>query len=412
LFEKNQWMGGHAHTVDVRVEGVSCAIDTGFLVYNERTYPNFVRMLDSLGVSTVGTDMSFSVSVPDGKRKVEWAGTNLNAVFAQRGNLISPRFIRMLADIGRFNSDATWFAEHGASSPETLGEFLERGGYSRALRDWYLLPMAGAIWSCPPQQMLAFPMHTFARFCHNHALLQVNNRPKWRTVSGGARHYVRRIIEMAAPSIRSAAHRVERLTGGGVQITDTDGRSERFDAVVLACHPDEALHMMVDATPEEKAVLGQIKYQPNQAVLHVDATLLPRSRRAWAAWNYVASNEGSPDGSTGRRFSVNVSRVSVNYLINKLQPLPVKTPVVLSLNPIQPIANNSVLGTFEYAHPVLDGSAIEAQKRLHVIQGCRSTWFAGAWTGYGFHEDGLKSGLAAAACVLRALTLQRDLVNV
>jgi predicted NAD/FAD-binding protein len=396
LFEKDAWLGGHAHTVDITVEGVHCPVDTGFLVYNERTYPMLTHLFEELGVGSVGTEMSFSVSVPMQGRMLEWAGTDLNALFAQRRNLVSSRFLRMLGDIQRFNKEATWCAEHGTQSDETLGEFLERGAYSDALRDCYLLPMAGAIWSCPTQQMLEFPMHTFARFCHNHALLQIMDRPTWRTVAGGSRNYVKRIIERVAPTLRPAAARVERIDNA-VRITAEDGRAETFDAVIMASHADQSLAMLGDASAKEREVLGRFRFQPNHAVLHTDVSVLPVSRRAWAAWNYV---------SVGGRAD---ARVSVNYLINKLQPLPFNAPVILSLNPTQLIDPATVLGEFEYAHPVLDNAAIRGQQELARIQGEGGTWFAGAWTGYGFHEDGLRSGAAAAGDLVRALAMRMAL---
>jgi uncharacterized protein len=385
LFEANGYFGGHTHTVDVTLDGMTHGVDTGFLVFNHRTYPNLVALLDELGVPTTATEMSFSVALAD--RKLEWAGRNLNTIFSQRRNLLRPAFLRMLADILRFNRTATALATAGRDCllAEPVGRFLQREHFSAAFRDWYLLPMIGAIWSCSTAQMMAFPIGTLIRFCHNHGLLQVNDRPQWRTVAGGAREYVKRML----PSISDArvgepVSSVSR-TEAGVKIGSGRG-VEGFDHVVLACHSDQALQLLSDASPDEHAVLAAIGYAPNRAVLHTDASLLP-AERAWSAWNYE-SRTGEPGHEP---------RLCVHYLINKLQPLPFDTPVIVSLNPIREPRADQVIREFAYSHPVFDQAAIDAQRALPSLQGQRNTWFAGAWTGYGFHEDGLRSGLEAAA---------------
>jgi uncharacterized protein len=385
LFEANGYFGGHTHTVDVTLDGITHGVDTGFLVFNHRTYPNLVALFDELGVPTTATDMSFSVALAD--RKLEWAGRNLNTVFSQRRNLLRPAFLRMLADILRFNRTATALATAGRDSllAEPVGRFLRREHFSAAFRDWYLLPMIGAIWSCSTAQMMAFPIGTLIRFCHNHGLLQVNDRPPWRTVTGGAREYVKRML----PSISDARVGEPVLsvsrTRAGVEIGSGRG-VEGFDHVVLACHSDQALQLLADASPDEHAVLAAIGYAPNRAVLHTDASLLP-AERAWSAWNYE-----SRTGEPGRE-----PRLCVHYLIDKLQPLPFDTPVIVSLNPIREPRADHVIREFAYSHPVFDQAAIDAQRALPSLQGQRNTWFAGAWTGYGFHEDGLRSGFEAAA---------------
>ena len=383
LYEAADYLGGHSHTVDVAVDGLTHPVDTGFLVFNHRTYPRLLRLFAELDVPTAKSEMSFSVSLGG---VLEWSGTSLASVFAQPANLLRPRFIGMLRDILRFNR-AAGSAAQGEDSGIALGEYLDAHGYGRAFRDWYLLPMAGAIWSCPTRTMLAYPFVTFARFCFNHGLLQVSDRPQWYTVAGGSREYVRRIAaRLDDVRLQSPVLRVRRTTAGVLLRTPTG--EERFDRVVLACHSDQALAMIDAPTAAEQAVLGAVRYQPNVAWLHTDLALMPKRRRVWAAWNYLSS---APDSSGD-----SAHPVAVSYLLNKLQPLPFRTPVVLTLNPAKPPDAARVLAKFDYAHPVFDAAAIAAQGRLPDIQGADRLWFAGAWAGYGFHEDGLKAGLAAA----------------
>jgi predicted NAD/FAD-binding protein len=374
LFEAEPRLGGHAHTVDVTLDGVTQPVDTGFLVYNRTTYPNLARLFAELGIPAAPSEMSFSVSLES--PAIEWAGTSLDTVFAQRSNLLRPSFLRMLRDVLRFNREAP--ADSGAA---TLGEFLARGAYSSEFRDWYLLPMAAAIWSCPTRAMLDYPFASFARFFRNHGLLQLADRPQWYTVRGGSRRYVEAIargladVRLATPVRSLRRERTQAWVNG-----------ERFDAVVLACHSDQALALLgADATPAERAVLSAIPYQKNRALLHTDATLLPKNRRVWSAWNYAAG----ADAPQGRP-------VSVHYLINKLQPLPFAQPVIVSLNPHREPDASQVIGEFDYDHPVFGAAAAAAQARLPEIQGARSTWFCGAWTRYGFHEDGFASALEVA----------------
>ena len=377
LFEADRRLGGHTHSVDVTLGGVTRAVDTGFLVFNQRTYPNLVALFRALGVPAAKSDMSFSLSLE--QPALEWAGNSLATLFAQRRNIVRPAFLRMLRDIVRFNREASR-AEAAGASP-SLGEFLERGRYSAAFRDWYLLPMAAAIWSCPTRAMLEFPFSSFARFFRNHGLLQIADRPQWYTVAGGARQYVERMAR-AIPDVRLATPvtRVRRDTSG-VRVM-----GEHFDALVLACHSDQALAILADgATPEERAVLGAIPYQKNRALLHTDAAVLPKRRSTWSAWNYSAGR----DTPAGRP-------VAVHYLINKLQPLPFAEPVIVSLNPHREPAPERVLGVYDYEHPVFDQRSEHAQAALGALQGARRTWFCGAWTRYGFHEDGLNSALAVA----------------
>jgi len=398
LFEAGDYFGGHSHTVDVTIDGVRHGVDTGFLVFNERTYPNLVALFEQLQVPTADSDMSFSVKLPIGAaaggRVLEWAGANLDTVFAQRRNLASPTFLRMLGDIGRFNRQASRLAvaATGGESGQSLGAFLDAHGYGAAFRNWYLLPMAACIWSCPSAQMLDFPLTTFIRFCHNHGLLQVSDRPQWRTVAGGSRVYVEKLLAgIPQRRVATPVRAVNRQPGGARAIRlDLDTGSEYFDQVVLASHSDESLRMLTDASNGERAMLSAIRYQPNRAVLHTDSSCLPGRRKAWSAWNY--QGRGGADAGSA-------SEVCVHYLINMLQPLPFKKPVIVSLNPLDEPAAETIVASFDYAHPVFDAAAIAAQASLAGLQGHGNTWFAGAWTGYGFHEDGLKSGLAVAAAL-------------
>ena len=397
LFEAGAYFGGHTHTVDVTLpdahgNAVSHGVDTGFLVFNERTYPEFIALLKELDVSAVPSDMSFSVQVPRAQgRALEWSGTSLNTVFAQRANLLRPAFWRMLRDLLRFNKLVTDLATRGAEASLTqpLAEFLQAQKFSAEFRDWYLLPMLGCIWSCPTDQMLQFPVATMVRFCHNHGLAQVSQRPQWWTVAGGARHYVDKITAGITDKRLNTPVRQITRDARGVAVT-TDTGTERFDTLVLATHSDQALALLGGhATAQERQVLGAIHYQPNRAVLHTDTRVLPRNPSAWAAWNYEAAHSSQTD-----------ARVCLHYLINRLQPVPFQQPVVVSLNPVQPIADDQVLGSFDYAHPVFDLAAIRAQAEVPGLQGRQHTYFAGAWMGYGFHEDGLKAGRAAASQLL------------
>lgn len=383
LFEAGNYLGGHTNTVDVTLDGITAPVDTGFVVFNDRTYPNLVALFRFLGVDTTSSEMSFSVRVDE--ERLEWAGNSLATVFAQKRNLVKPEFWRMLKDMVRFNRETTEIVLASLADQGSLGSFLDRGGYGRAFRDWYLLPMSGAIWSCPTLQMLEYPAETFFRFCHNHGLLQLTGRPLWKSVAGGGREYVRRLAA-SIDNIRLACpvESVVRDTAG-VRVSFERGRTENFSKIVFACHSDQTLALLADAVEAEKKVLSRFSYQPNRAVLHTDISLLPRSRDAWSAWNYTTGT-GGPDSRP----------VSVSYLINKLQPLPFARPVIVTLNPTHAPRADLVIDHFDYAHPIFNRAAIDAQRELPAIQGKRHTWYCGAWTGYGFHEDGLKSALSVA----------------
>ena len=391
LFEANARLGGHTATVDVTLDGQTFPVDTGFLVFNDRTYPKLIALFDELGVESVASEMSFSCRID--RERLEWAGTNLRSLFAQPSNALRPAFWRMLADIARFNRSALSMDDGNRLWSISLGEYLESENYSVPFRDWYLLPMAAAIWSAPRKDILDFPLPTFVRFCRNHGLLQITDRPQWRTVRGGGRVYVEKIAaQLTDVRVGTPVRRIVR-TKGGVEIDTTARSGEAFDNVVLACHSDTALALLRDPSHSEQRLLSAVRYQPNRVVLHTDAALLPRARRAWSAWNYLATDDAS-----GQR------PVAVSYLINKLQPLPCTTPVIVILNPPVEPDPARVLQEFEYSHPLLDRAALAAQGGIAQMQGQRHTWYAGAWLGYGFHEDGLASAHAVAEGIARRET--------
>jgi predicted NAD/FAD-binding protein len=420
LFEAGDYFGGHSNTVSVTLPSpqglLTHGVDTGFLVFNERTYPHLVALFAELGVQSSKSDMSFSVQVPGAHTvgsvggTLEWSGSSLDTVFAQRGNLASPGFLRMLRDVLRFNRLATGIAlqskdpapsqSMSASMRQSVADFLVEHRFCAAFRDWYLLPMLGCIWSCPTTQMLQFPVATMVRFCHNHGLLQVRNRPQWWTVTGGARNYVEKMVAPIVDKRLNAA--VEHITrdAQGVWIR-AQGQTQRFDAVVLATHSDQSLQLLGDASAQERAVLGAIAYQSNRAVLHTDTSVLPQQRKAWAAWNY----QRAQPSRTNEGGDMQANRVCLHYWLNRLQPLPFAQSVVVSLNPLQAIAPAHTIGSYDYAHPVFDLAALRAQAQVPALQGQGNTFFCGAWTGYGFHEDGLKSGLQVAGLVQQAYAL-------
>lgn len=419
LYEQAPRLGGHANTVDITLPDaagrmVTHGVDTGFLVYNQRTYPALIELFARLQVPVATSDMSFSVQVtppPPGRvmppeqawlAGLVWGGSDLDAVFAQRKRLVSPPFLHMLYDILRFNRLATRLATQGQAEALSLSvrDFLSQHGFGQPFMQAYLLPMVACIWSCPVEQMMQFPVGTLIRFCHNHGLLQVANRPQWYTVPGGSREYVRRVtarFEQLGGQVRTDA-RVTAVSRGGdapavarltVRAAHTDGseQTDLFDEVVLACHSDQSLQLLGEhATPDEARVLGAVSYHANQAVLHTDSRLMPPARKAWSAWNYERTAPGHEGGDA----------VCLHYWINRLQPLPWQKDVVVTLNPLRQPRPETVLGTFDYAHPVFDARAIEAQARLPALQGTHGVWFCGAWTGYGFHEDGLVSGQRVA----------------
>ncbi len=383
LFESSHYLGGHTNTLEVTLDGVTHPVDTGFLVFNDRTYPNLIALFAELGIHVHDSNMSFAVSVDQGR--IEWAGSNLATLFAQPANLLSPTFLGMLRDILRFNRHAQQYRNAHTFSDMTLEALLDSHGYGQAFRNWYLLPMAAAIWSSPFGEILRFPAATFLSFCLNHGLCQIRNRPQWKTVQGGGRTYVARLAEpIHEIRLNSPVQQITR-TNKGVSLLSPHGK-EQFDAVILASHAPQSLAVLADASPQEREVLANIRYQKNRAWLHTDERLLPQRRVVWSAWNCLS--EHRPDGS---------QPVCVSYLINQLQPLPFKTPVIVTLNPVRLPDPAKTLAVLEYAHPLFDQAAIASQRLLPAVQGKNRVWFAGAWTRYGFHEDGLRSALKVAA---------------
>lgn len=381
LFEADDRIGGHVHTHAVRDGGSELAIDTGFIVFNERTYPNFVKLLRALDVEAQPSDMSFSVA--DAATGIEWNGTSLDTLFAQRRNLLRPSFLRMVSDVLRFNREATAYA-HGSDADVPMREFLSRGRYRAEFVRLYLVPMAAAIWSMPEGAVLDFPFRTFATFFVNHGMLTVDDRPRWLAIRGGSRRYVDAIVKPFADRIRTRAP-VARVTRheSGVELVANAG-PERFDGVVLACHSDQALAMLADPSAQEREILGSIAYQANDTVLHADATLLPRTRKAWASWNYHVDGDAHP-------------RARLTYWMNRLQTLRSDRTWCVTLNATERIAPSAIHARMTYHHPVMTAAADAARARVAEIDGVRRTYYAGAYWGYGFHEDGLRSALRVAA---------------
>jgi len=418
LYETGDHIGGHSNTVDLTCDingkQVTHGVDTGFLVFNRKTYPRLVRLLEEIQAPIAPSEMSFSVSIDASEKShshknIEWAGNDLNSFFGQRSNLLSPSFWRMAYDILRFNRLATKLAQAQIEaghlykeSDESIANFLDRNRLSQSFRENYFLPMIGAIWSCSVEQMLEFPIQTMVRFCHNHGLLQIQNRPQWLTIKGGSREYVKRIV--AALETRN----VKILREGVLRINSTpDGTSQAevisssgsawFDEVVMACHSDQTLDLVHGIGQQARNILAAIPYQKNRAILHTDERFLPETKRCWAAWNYTAK--------AGMQVS-SKQHVSVNYLINRLQPLLKElkdTQIIVSLNPASEPDPKLVHQEIHYSHPVFDMAAIQAQKELPLIQGLGSIWYCGAWTGFGFHEDGLRSGELVAEALIEGI---------
>jgi uncharacterized protein len=384
VFEANGYVGGHTNTIDVEAEGRSWAVDTGFIVFNDWTYPNFIALMNEIGVASQPSDMGFSVHCE--RSGLEYCGSSVNQLFAQRRNLVSPRFWTMIRDILRFNREAPRLLE-GGEDALGLGDYLARERYSRGFIEQYVVPMGAAIWSTDPATMLEFPARYFVEFFRNHGLLSVNDRPQWRVIQGGSRSYVGPLTAPFADRIRLNAPvaRVHR-DPAGVELVLRDGHRARFDAVVFACHSDQALAMLDQPSTAEREVLGAIPYQPNLAVLHTDERVLPRRRNAWAAWNYhvPAAEQDS---------------VAVTYHMNILQSLPARTQFLVTLNPTMEIDPARIIRSIEYQHPVYRPEGIAAQRRRGELMGQQRSFYCGAWWSYGFHEDGVKSGLVAAAAV-------------
>ncbi len=382
LFEAEDRFGGHSHTVDVVNESGTTPVDTGFIVYNTRAYPNLIALFSILGVPTAPTDMSFSVSLDEGA--FEYNGNGLTGLFGQPSNLLRPSHWRMAQDILRFFREAEDLAAASNDRDLTLGRWVRDRGYSSAFIDRHVLPMAAAIWSAPASAMLEFPAAAFARFFSNHGLLQLSGRPQWRTVKGGSREYVRRLLDAYEGRSISGDGVVSLTRGhGGVSVRTRSGEELSFDRCLVACHADDALALLSDADEDERRLLGAFRYTRNDVVLHRDAALMPVRRRLWTSWNYLGRSGDNRD-------------LNVTYWMNKLQPLGDAPDYFVSLNPSRSIDEEKVLRRLVYHHPLFDTAALNAQPELRRLQGRRQTWFAGSYSGYGFHEDGLDAGLTAA----------------
>ena len=419
LFEGGNHIGGHSNTVDITLETshgqMTHGVDTGFLVFNRKTYPRLVRLFEEIQVPIAPSEMSFSVSIDAGgktgrSKKIEWAGNDLNSFFGQRSNLFSPSFWRMAYDILRFNRLATQLAEEQITAKleysepdERIKDFLDRNRFSTSFKENYFLPMIGAIWSCSVEQMLEFPIQTMVRFCHNHGLLQIQNRPQWLTVKGGSREYVKLLVaaleKHQVQFVRESVSRVnaKKTEGSPVEVITPSGLHQ-FDEVVMACHSDQTLELVHGIEQDARNILASVPYQKNRAILHTDINFLPATERCWAARNYTAKSGATPTAQ---------QHVSVNYLINRLQPLPKAfegTQVIVSLNPLTDPNPKLVHEEIHYSHPVFDMRAVKAQKELPLIQGNSSIWYCGAWTGFGFHEDGLRSGELVAMDLMESIS--------
>lgn len=381
VYEKNGRLGGHSNTVLVNTSAGPTPVDTGFIVFNDVTYPNLVALFEHLGVATQPSDMSFGVSLDGGR--MEYSSVGASAFLAGGRNLFSPRFWSMTLDLLRFYRHAPLELLDARDDMISLGEYLKRRGYGEAFQRDHLLPQAAAIWSASMAEIHHYPACAFVRFFENHGLLKLKGRPQWRTVEGGSRAYVDKLTAPYADRARINAGAVSvRRDAGGVWVRDANGAAERYDDIVIATHADEALAMLEDATPHERALLGAFRYTKNRAVLHTDRTLMPKRAPLWASWNYVGDN---PDGGC-----------VVSYWMNKLQNLPCTEDIFLTLNPRTMPRPATILYETEYDHPLFDAAAIRAQEKLWPLQGVRNTWFCGAHFGAGFHEDGLQAGLAVA----------------
>ena len=396
VYEAASHIGGHTHTHDIELDGEHQQIDTGFIVFNDWTYPNFIKLLDELGVESQASAMSFSVR--NEASGLEYNGTTLDTLFAQRRNLFKPSFYRFIREILRFNREAPALLK--GDGEIALGDYLQQHRHTRAFIDNYLVPMGAAIWSTAPEQMLGFPARFFVRFFHNHGMLSVDERPQWRAIRGGSARYVEKLVAPFRDRIRLSAP-VESVSrsADGVLVKSRDMAPEKYDHVFFACHSDQALHMLTDATPLEREVLGAIRYQRNEVVLHTDTSLLPRARRAWAAWNYhVLAEAGAP--------------VALTYNMNILQALHSAHTFCVTLNRNNEIAPDKIIKSLDYDHPLYTPAGVAAQQRQHEINGVNRSYFCGAYWRYGFHEDGVVSAINALQHFQQTAYAQRDLSRV
>ena len=399
IYESNDYFGGHTNTQELEIDGVKSPVDTGFLVHNDRTYPNLIDFFNELEIETFPSEMSFSVMrKSDG---ITWAGSNLITIFAQYKNLFSLRFHKFLREVLRFNKLSRNYLSECEERPElTLEDLLLEKNYSKDFKMWYLLPMGGCIWSCPKNELLKFPAFTFLKFCLNHGLLQIYNRPKWKTVLNGCNTYVEKVLKGIDKKFLNEP--VLEITPQDDKLNvNTDQRTEKYDFCIICTHPPETLNMLKNCDPQTKDLLCKFKFQENKAVLHLDESVLPEKKIAWSAWNYTSTK--SNDGT---------DKVSVSYLINKLQPLPYKESVILTLNPVTKLNDDKIIKTISYQHPLFSTESIKAQNKMNNIQGSNGIYFSGAWMRYGFHEDGIFSTKKAIKKLLTDDSLNNNLINI
>ncbi|MDP6744910.1 MAG: FAD-dependent oxidoreductase [SAR324 cluster bacterium] len=399
LFESGSHFGGHTHTIDLEFEGQRMPVDTGFLVHNDRTYPNLIDFFEELKIETHLSEMSFSVVRRTDD--ITWAGTNIFTVFAQPGNLFSMRFFRFLKEVLRFNKESKKYLLEYEGKPElTLDEMLIKKGYTEDFKNWYLLPMGGCIWSSPTNEMLNFPAYTFLIFCLNHGLLQIFKRPQWKTVLNGCRTYVEKALTKIDNKFLNEPV-LEVVSEDNKLKLITEKRIEYIDYCLICSHPPQTLEIFKNADFLTKNLLSKFKYQKNKAVLHFDESVLPREKIAWAAWNYLSTELTSGN-----------DKVSVSYLINKLQPLPVEKAVIVTLNPASKIEKNKVVKEINYQHPLFSIDAIMAQREIVNIQGRQGVYFSGAWLRYGFHEDGILSSKSVINKLLKDDEKNEELLRI
>ncbi len=383
VFEKNDRVGGHSNTVYAPTQRDIIAVDTGFIVYNEPSYPNLTALFDNLNIKTKPSEMSFGVSLDGGR--MEYSGTDLNGLLGQRLNLLRPRFWRMMIDLIRFYREASDIFDTPAVGEMTLGAFLQVNGYSKYFINDHILPMGAAIWSTTAADMANYPVHAFIRFFQSHGLLKLKNRPGWRTVDGGSKAYVKALTADYQERIRFEGVQSVRRLADEVLVSDVSGKVESFDNVVIATHADEAFKILEDTDDQEKQLLGGWRYTKNRALLHSDTMLMPQRERVWSSWNFIGNSAGTKE-----------QKLCVTYWMNRLQSLDPNSPLFLTLNPVFEPDPKKIIQEFNYSHPYFDKNALATQKKLWSLQGHRRTWYCGSYFGYGFHEDALQAGLAVA----------------
>ncbi len=399
IFESNSYFGGHTNTHEIEIDGVKSNVDTGFLVHNDRTYPNLIDFFNELEIETFPSEMSFSVMKKSDR--ITWAGSNLFTIFAQYKNLFSLRFHKFIREVLRFNKlSSEYLIECEGRLDLTLVDLLSEKEYSKDFEQWYLLPMGGSIWSCPKNELLKFPAYTFIKFCLNHGLLQIFDRPKWKTILNGCNTYVEKVLKEIDKKFLNEPVREVTPNEGKLNVK-TENRSENYDYCIICTHPPETLKMLKKCDSQTKDLLSKFRFQENKAVLHLDESVLPDKKIAWSAWNYASTK--SDDGK---------DKVSVSYLINKLQPLPYKESVIVTLNPITKIKNDKIIKTIFYQHPLFSTESIKAQKKMDNIQGSNGIYFSGAWMRYGFHEDGILSTKKAIKKLLSDDTLNNNSIDI